>query len=233
MNSKQMNRITLVEIQTAKLSGMLWLGSIASVIICLAFVIPTNLSLNPDDISTTFFAINKYTGFHILELVFDEISNIMTLLLAGSLFLTFRRMNPATSLIASLLIGCGSIVMVVHDMGNFALTWIARAHASAGAIEQLMLKKIGYAMILTAKWGVTIGANCIVFGVLIYIFLWISNQVLPKALGYSGVLCIVLAISASIPYWIDFSLESLGYNLYFPFLIWEISIAVWLLRIRH
>ncbi len=233
MSSTQTLKYTPAEIQTIRLSGILWLASIAGVIIALILIIPNNLILNPDDISTTFITINKHPGLHILELVFDEFSNIMTLLLAGSLFLAFHKLNRPIVLMASMLIGCGSIVMVIHDMGNFALTWIAGAYETSGVVERLMLEKIGFTIILTAKWGVTIGANCIVSGVLMYNLLWISKQGIPKVLGYSGVFCTGLAIFASIPYWLDFSLESLGYNLYFPFLIWQIAMGLWFLCARH
>jgi hypothetical protein len=232
MKTTQTQEITLDEIQNVKLSGILLLGSIVSVFICLAFVIPNNLTLNPLDMSATYFNINQHPALHILELVFDEISNIMTLLLTGSLFLAFHRINSRISLIASLLIGCGSMVMVVHDMGNFAITWIAKAYGSAGGVEKVVLEQIGSSMIITAKWGVVIGASCIILGILFYNFLWITHKVIPKVLGYLGILCSVLAILAMIPYWLDFSLEELGYNLYFPFMIWEIVIAILFIRIK-
>ena len=221
-----------VNLQNAKLSGMLLLASILSLVICLALIIPHNLALDPINISSTFDAINQYRGFHILELVFDEITNVLTILMAGVLFLAFRKTGPSRSLSASLMIASGGIVMLIHDMGNFAVTWVAKVHESAGISEQLILQKIGYSLILTAKWGVTIGAACIVAGILIYILLWISAEAMPKALGYLGILCGFLAFGSLVPYWIDFSLESLGYNLYFPFMIWEIVAGIWLVRFK-
>ena len=228
----QLKEVNSVNVQNAKLSGMLLLASILSVVICLALIIPHNLALDPINISSTFDTINQYSRFHILELVFDEITNILTILMAGALFLAFRDTGPSRSLSASLLIASGGIVMLIHDMGNFAITWLAKMHESAGSSEQLILQKIGYSVILTAKWGVTIGAACIVAGVLIYIMLWISTKTMSKALGYLGIFCGILALFSFVPYWIDFSLESLGYNLYFPFMIWEIVAGIWLVRFK-
>ena len=221
-----------VNVQDAKLSGMLLLASILSVIICLALIIPHNLALDPNNISSTFDAINQYREFHILELIFDEITNVLTIIMAGALFMAFRNPGPSRSLSASMLIGSGGIVMLIHDMGNFAVTWFAKMHESAGVAEQLILQKIGYSVILTAKWGVTIGAACIVTGLLIYILLWISTKTMSKALGYLGFFCGILALGSLVPYWIDFSLEATGYNLYFPFLIWEIVAGIWLIRFK-
>ena len=232
MTIKENTAMAKVEARNVKLSGILWLGSIVSVICSLALVIPNNLALNPLDMAGTFSAINQHPQLHILELVFDEISNLLTLLLAGSLFLGFRRISPTSALMASLLIATGAIVLIIHDMDNFTITWIAESYKNSGATDKLILEKIGYSMILSAKWGVTIGANCIVLGVLLYVFLWTRKQVIPKILGYVGVFCCLVAILASIPYWFDFSLEELGYNLYFPFMIWEIIIGIWFFRLN-
>ena len=232
MAINQLKEVNPVNIQNAKLSGILLLGSVLCVVICLALIIPHNLALDPINISSTFNAINQYSEFHILELVFDEITNVLTILMAGILFLAFKNTGPSRSLSASLLIASGGIVMLIHDMGNFAVTWVAKVHESVSISEQLILQKIGYSMILTAKWGVTIGAACIVTGILIYILLWISTELMPKALGYLGILCGILALGSFVPYWIDFSLESMGYNLYFTFMIWEIAAGIWLVRFK-
>lgn len=226
----QLKEVSSVNAQYAQLSGKFLLASILSVITCLGLIIPHNLALDPVNISSTFEAINQHSEFHILELVFDEITNVLTILMAGFLFLAYRNTGPGRSLAASLLIVSGGIVMLIHDMGNFAITWIAKLHENASMVEQLILQKIGYSVILTAKWGVTIGAICIVIGILIYIMLWISTGAMSKKLGYIGILCGILAIGSMLPYWIDFSLESMGYNLYFPFMIWEIATGIWLVR---
>ena len=215
----------------SRVSGALWIFSVVTVFIALIITIANNITLMDKDIVQTLRNINANELAHILELVFDVVSSTTLIVVAVTTFLVLKTSGITAAAIGSILLAVGGTILVVHDMGNFALTWLAREYAVAPAANAPALESMGRAMIYTAKWGVTLGAIHIVMGVLFYsVLLYASN--LSRMLGILGIISSILALIATVPAWINPAWEQLGYNLFFPFMIWEIAFAVWLLRAK-
>ncbi len=116
--------------------------------------------------------------------------------------------------------------MVIHNMGNFAVTWIAKDYLLAADTEAAVFKAAAYAILLTAKWGVTLASFFFILGVIIY------SSVIQKGskfVGWFGIIAGTLSIPAMVVGWLGPQYEMLSYRLWGPMLIWQITFGVWLI----
>jgi len=211
-----------------KASGALWIISVASVFAALVISLVYDITLMDREIDTTLINVAANQGAHIVELMLDVASSVAIILAAVTMFLAFHKQHTTWAAMGSALLAVGGTILVVHDMGNFALTWVAREYVTAPEANQVALESLGRAMVITAKWGVTLGAINIVLGVMAYaVVLYMGG--LSKLLGALGLASSVLALIATAPAWINPQWEQLGYTLFFPFMIWEIALGVWLM----
>lgn len=219
-----------------RLSGVLWIVAVVSVIASLAIVLSYDITLNANDIVKQLHNVNAYAGAHTLELLFDEVSFIAMVAVAAPLFIIFSSYNKGLALLGSLLLAAGATVGAVHDMGNFALTSLAADYVNATATQAATLEAIARSTLITAKWGVNIAATFIVLFTLVYSLILMSERALPRLLGAAGVVASVLGLaSVSIAVVAGMGesspmLEQLGYALYLPLMLWQLTFGIWLLR---
>ena len=217
---------------SSKVSGLLLIVSVVTVFVALIITLANNITLMDREIGQTLMNVNANELAHIVELGFDVVSSLALIVAAVTLFLSLQAFGVTLAAAGSALLAAGGTILVVHDMGNFALTWVAREYAAAPGANSAALESLARAMVITAKWGVTLGAIHIVLGVLAYsVLLLTSNR--ARILGFLGILGSILALIATVPAWIDPAWEQLGYSLFFPFMIWEIAFGIWLLRAKQ
>jgi len=215
-----------------RLSGILWLISVIAVLISLIIVLRFDIALNPSELNSdvmgkTLQNVTKSSTAHIIELVFDELSDIAIVVLAALLYLGFSKQSRAGALAGSACLLAGGIILAAHNMGNFALTWIAKDYVLATGTKALALEVAASSMLLTAKWGVAIGSFFFVLGVLIYSV--IVTQ-LSKSVGWLGVIGSILAFIAIPIGWLGPQLQMISVSLYLPLIIWEVTFGIWLIR---
>ena len=136
-----------------RLSGVLWLFSVITVFIALIIVLRFDIGLNPSELSSeqmgqTLTKVAENSTAHIIELIFDELSDAAIILLAPLLFLGLGRYNKTTALVGSACLLVGGTILAAHNMGNFALTWIAKDYIMAEGPPAEMLR-ISASSILT------------------------------------------------------------------------------------
>lgn len=208
-----------------KLTGILWILVVVTVFAALAITLKYDITLNTGDMEKTLQNVAAFPIPHIIELFFDVLSNILLMIVGVLLYFIFNKHIEA--LFASISFIIGGIIMVVHNMGNFAVTWIARDYVLATGAEAAALKASAYAILLTAKWGVTLSALFFVLGVIIYSSIIKKSS---KFVGWFGVIAGLLAIPAMIVAWLGPQFEILSYRLWGPMLIWQITFGIWLIR---
>ncbi|MBT3396483.1 MAG: DUF4386 family protein [Alphaproteobacteria bacterium] len=209
--------------QLSRLCGVLWILVVVTVATALAITLVYDITLNPDDIEKALQRVALHPLAHVTELVFDTLSDVLLLTVAALLYVVFgRRLGP---MLGSLWFVAAAILLAAHNMGNFAFTWIAGKHAAAA--DPAALEAVAYAVLVVAKWGVTIGSFFFVLGVAVYSAISFPSS---KFIGGLGFVAVALAIPAMALPWINPNLEILGYQLYLPMLIWQISFGIWLLR---
>ena len=208
-----------------KLTGVLWILVVLTVFGALAITIIYDITLNTGDMEKTLVNVAEYPIAHIIELFLDVLSNIILIMVGVLLYYVFNK-NRIALLGSIWFIICG-IIMVIHNMGNFAVTWIARDYVVANGAEAVGLKTSAYAILLTAKWGVTLSSLFFVFGVITYCLIIIRNS---KLMGWFGIFSGTIAIPAMILVWIGPQFEMLSYRLWAPMLLWQIFFGLWLIR---
>ncbi len=208
-----------------KLTGILWLLVVVTVFTALIITLVYDITLNPGDMENTLQNVAKHSTPHIIELIFDTLSDVLLITTSVLLYKLFNKNTKA--LIGSVWIGVGGIILAAHNMGNFAVTWMAKKYVLATGAEAVALKTSAYSVLLAAKWGVTIGSFFFVLGVLMYSVLILKSS---KLMGWFGIIAGILALPAMAVGWVSPALEMLSYRLYMPMLIWQVAFGIWLIR---
>ena len=211
-----------------RLTGILWILVVITVFAALAITLIYDITLNTGDMEKTLQNVARFPIPHIIELLFDVISNIVLINVGVLLYFIFKKETRA--FFGSLWFIIGGSIMVIHNMGNFAVTWIAKDYLLAAGAEAALLKVSAYAVLLTAKWGVTLASLFFIFGVIIYSSM-IQKE--SKFVGWFGIIAGTLAIPAMIVGWLGPQYEMLSYRLWGPMLIWQITFGVWLMSKKN
>jgi hypothetical protein len=208
----------------SRLSGVLMLLFLIVTVASGAVAVP----LVHGEVVNTLNAINENPAGHQASLVLDWVSYITLIALAGTLYLLFRSHNQTLALLGTLFLVAASAILIVHDMTNMALTPIARDFVTTSGAEAVALQTVGVSMIITAKWGVSIGFTCFALGTLMYSVLIVSSEGLPRALGWLGIVASVLTFGTWLAQ-IDEGLNLVGMALFIPMMLWLLGLGIWLL----
>lgn len=213
--------------RVGRVSGVLWLASLSSVVISLVIALAFDITLG-GSIERTLASVAAAPAAHIVGLAFDELAQIAILAAVVPTFLVFRRQGAALAGTGAVLLAAGALVFIVHNMGNFTLAWIAADYVRASGAEATVLRTIAEAVVLTAKWGVTLGGALLAIGLAPISWLLLRRGLSP-ALGVLGLVAAAAGLVAAPLGRIDPGLEQVGYALWLPFLLWQIGLASWLL----
>ena len=213
-----------------RLAGILWLTSVITVFASLVIVLQYDITLNSADIEKALVNVSRFAAAHVGELILDELSYVALIALAAPMYILFRRFDTTLALMGSLLLTAGGIVGAVHDMGNFAVTQIAAAYVNATASDAAMWEIATLATTTTAKYGISIGGMLIALGAIAYNGLMLLRQAGPRWLAIFGLVANALVFVAVPIGWMDPALEGASYGLYVPFLAWQVTFGIWLLR---
>jgi hypothetical protein len=186
----------------------------------------------PDEVGDTLRRVADNQGLHQAEIGFDLASYVLTVALAGALYLAFSPHNQPLALLGSLGLAAGGLILAVHDIPWFVLPSVAGDFVSASGAEVVALQNTGRVVMLTANWGLSVGVTFQGLGALAYGLLIVSSKTVPRALGWLGAVAGVL-LSAGV--WlprVDEDLYFVWVLLAIPYALWELGLGVWLLRRR-
>ncbi len=191
---------------TTRLTGVLLLTALTAMIAGAVLVVPSGMTLNPDDPAAALAAVHDHTTLHLAELGLDVLG--WAALLAAALTMAARAPLPAGLLAAAGLAG------MLHDAGNLAVTQLAADPTDPTTVA------VAGAVLLTAKWTVNLAG-----------LLWVAATAvlcLPMAAGLrrGGMLAAVSGLAAVVLPWttgttgMSATLEQLGYALHVPIMAW-------------
>jgi hypothetical protein len=215
-------------IEVQRLSGVFWLGSVVLTFISLFVVLRYDITLLDAEVASTLQKVAQHPGAHVASLAFEILSTVAQVAAAAALYVLLRERNALWATLGSFMLLAGATIIAVHDMGNFALTRIAQEFV-AGASQSANLESVAQSMILTAKWGVTVGSLFFSLGIVAYCAL-LMGSTSARRLGMLGLVAGLLAIVAGPLPWIDPALEQAAYGLYLPVMVWQIVFGIWLIR---
>lgn len=209
-----------------RLSGILMLLMLVTVVVSGA--IAASVPLNYDEAGKTLQNVAGRSGQHMADILFDLLSYIAMVFLAGALYVTFKPYDKMLSILGTLGLVVAGAILAVHDMINFAITPIAHDYVAASGAEAVALEAVGGALILLAKWGVTVGYTFFALGILVYSVIVILSRAVPRVLGWLGVVASVLALGTWLPR-IDNTLDPIAMALFVPMMLWELVFGIWLI----
>ncbi len=121
------------------------------VTIAVSGVLAGTVPLIYEETAETLRNVAEQSGRHTADIVFDLLSYIAMVLLAGALYQAFSPHNRTLALLGTLGLATAGTILAVHDMVNFALTSVAKDFVAASGAEALALQAVGGSMIITAK----------------------------------------------------------------------------------
>jgi hypothetical protein len=186
------------------------------------------VELNAFDVETTLTNVGENSTEHIAGLIVEIVSSIATIALAGVLFNTFKSYNKGQALIGSLWLIASAIVLAVHNQWNLSLTWTAKDYALATGAQKIAIIETARSMLLTAKWGVTISATLLLLGIFTYSLILVSK--LSKKVGRFGIVASLIGLIAAWIGWFNPGLQTLGFALFVPMILWEFTFGIWLIQ---
>ncbi len=212
----------------ARLAGVLLLISLVAILIAVAVVVPSGLTLNPADPAATLTAVHDQVGLHLTELAFDVLGWLALtaagLVLAGNPDAVIR---PHLAVPAGGLLAAAGLAGLLHDAGNLAVTQLAAEPVGSVA-------GVAAAVMLTAKWAVNLAG-----------LLWVAATAvtavgahLPDRLRRAGGLAALAGLAAVVGPWtagtdgLSPTVEQLGYALHLPVMIWYGTVGWRLVRRR-
>ena len=122
----------------------------------------------PDEVGDTLRRVADNQGLHQAEIGFDLASYVLTVALAGALYLAFSPHNQPLALLGSLGLAAGGLILAVHDIPWFVLPSVAGDFVSASGAEVVALQNTGRVVMLTANWGLSVGVTFQGLGALAY-----------------------------------------------------------------
>lgn len=179
----------------SKLTGVLLLTALATMVAGAIIVVPSGITLNPAEPAAALAAVRAQPVLHLVELALD-VTGWLALTAAG-LTMAARALLPGG------LLACAGLAGLLHDAGNLAVTHVTDP-AVAGAV------------LLTAKWTVNLAG-------LLWVAATVALLPLSARLRRTGVLAAVSGLAAVVLPWTtgpSVALEQLGYVLHLPVMVW-------------
>jgi hypothetical protein len=175
-----------------RLTGVLLLTALATMVAGAIAVVPSGMTLNPADPAATLAVVHARPALHLVLLALD-VTGWLALTVAG-LTLAARALLPGG------LLACAGLAGLLHDAGNLAVTHLTDP-AVAGAV------------LLTAKWTVNLAG---------LLWVAATVCLLPGSAGLrrAGVLAAVSGLAAVVLPWTSVAQETLGYVLHLPAMVW-------------
>ena len=161
-----------------------------------------------------------------ISIVFDLISHVSIIALAGALFLAFSQYNQTLAFMGTLFRVVEGTIIAFSEISGLMLLAVAQQYVSAGGTETAALESLGRILILAEDWGLKIGLIFLGFGSLLYAILFVTSSAVPRALGWWGIIAGVLAAGGILLSLVNPKIKMLGILVMIPY---EIVLGIWLL----
>ncbi len=214
----------------SRVAGLFLLASVVLVLIAIVFGMVGDVEISLSDSERALQQLTTGMSFHITELVFDVLSGFALIGFSAMLYLVLESRARTAVLLSSVFIGVSGLILAIHDMGNFSVAFLVRDWGATDETARLALGVAVRSQLLTAKWGVTISAAALIVGMVILSVLFVRERGLPTVLGFFGLVATVSAAVALVPAWVNSALMQLGYVLELPMLVWQVWLAIVLIR---
>ncbi len=223
----------LSEIDLARLTGFLFLfvlaTSFAGSALAGAAISVTISTEDPDEAAGMLRKIAKNPGKQRASVIFNLLSQVGVIALAGTLFLTFSPYNLLLALLGTLWRVAEGVILASVEINNLVLLGVAQAFVSADGAEAVALETMGRATRMRAKGGFTIGVMFFALGSLMYGILFVSSIAVPLWLGWLGVVSSTLVLAVM---WLSLARSRLSSRLTYvavTIILYELALGFWLL----
>lgn len=182
--------------------------------------------LEPADVANTLGRVAEGANKYRTSIVFDLVSHISIVALAGVLYLAFSSYNRPLALLGTVWRVAEGTIIAFNEVNNIILLTVARRFVSSAGAEAVALETMGHSLILAEDWGYKIGLAFFALGSLLYAILFVSSGAVPRALAWWGVIASLLA-SADI--WLNLINPNWRMVSFVAILPYEVALGIWLI----
>ena len=161
-----------------------------------------------------------------ISIVFDLISHVCIIALAGALYLAFSQYDQTLAFIGTLWRVVEGTIIAFSEISGLMFLAVAQQYVTAVDSETVALESLGRVLILAEDWGLKIGLIFLGFGSLLYGILFVTSESVPRKLGWWGVIASALAIGGILLALINPKIKMIGILFMIPY---EIVLGIWLL----
>jgi hypothetical protein len=184
--------------------------------------------LDPEDVPNTLGTVAEGGQRFRISVVFDLVSHVSIVALAGALYLTFSPHNRSLALLGTLWRVAEGTIIAFSELNNIVLLAVAQQFVSATGAEAVALETLGRTLILAEDWGYKIGLAFFALGWLMCGILFVSSGAVPPVLGWLAVVASLLAVVGR---WLALVSPDVGLvaTSFVPIMLFEVVFGVWLL----
>jgi len=161
-----------------------------------------------------------------ISIVFDLISHVSIIALAGALYLAFSPYDQTLAFMGTLWRVAEGTIIAISEISGLMFLAVAQQYVSAVDSEMVALESLGRLLILAEDWGLKIGLIFLGFGSLFYAILFVTSEAVPHALGTWGIIASALAAGGILLSLVNPNIKMVGILFMIPY---EIILGIWLL----
>lgn len=210
----------------ARLAGFMFLFYIAT---ALPGMILLDDATSGEGIAAKLASIAQHAPQMRLAAVLSLITIFDALVLGVALFAITRDYDLDLAVLAlSCRVGEG-VVSAIHVIATLGLLSVATGAAGSAAPDAAAANALGALLLKVHGWAMIVGATCFAVGSTLFSYLFLRARSIPVPLAWLGLiasLILVVALPAELAGYVK---GSLGWSMWLPMLVFEMSLGMWLL----
>jgi hypothetical protein len=217
---KHMTRTT-----NARLAGFMFLFYIA---IGIASMVLFGRATNAQGIAAKLAGIAEHASDVRLAAMLSMFTGFVALVLGVSLYAITRDEDPDLAMLG---LTCRVVEGVVGGFSiqrSLGLLWLATADG-ANAPDAAGAHALGAFLLMGQGWSPIVGATFFAVGSTLFSWLLLRGRMIPVALAWLGVLASVLLVVLLPTQLVGFFTGPVGWFMWLPMLVFEVTLAMWLL----
>jgi hypothetical protein len=186
------------------------------------------LATSGDGIAAKLASIAQHATDVRLAAVLSLLTCFAALVLAVTLYGITRDEDPDLAMLAFTCRVAEGVLSAIFILATLGLLWIGTA-TGVGAPDAKAARALGAFLLKVQGWTTTIGATFFAVGSLLFSYLFLRGRMIPAALAWLGVLASVLLVVGLPLQLIGVSGGLIGGLIWLPMLVFEVTLALWLL----
>ncbi len=209
----------------ARLAGFMFLFYIA---IGIASMVLFGRATNAQGIAAKLAGIAEHASDVRLAIALSLLTGFTALVLAVALYGITRDEDHELAVLAlSCRVGEG-VLSAIYVIATLGMLWLGTASGTSSP-DVAAAHALGAFLLKVQVWNITISATFFSVGSTLFSYLLLRGRMIPVALAWLGVLASILLVVLLPTQLVGFFTGPVGWFMWLPMLVFEVTLAIWLL----